>query len=377
LPYDRPVLSKNLTKASDMEDLFLRKEEFFEEHGIEVMLSSTVKEVDADSQEVIFLSGRPSLKYDKVLIATGATPRKLTCPGAQSKNVFTLRVPEDSLNIAEACTRGKKVVVVGSSFIGMEIAATMCRRGCQVSVIGMESVPFERVLGKRIGQSVKTFFESKGIAFIGNEVVEEMKTNGDLANTVVLKGGTALPCDAVVVGAGVIPNATFVKGVGKGPDGSIITDKFMKSPNGSLYAAGDVATYARESGPPLRVEHWQVACTQGRVAAWNMCGNKKPYDDVPFFWTSLFGKNLRYVGNCKKYNELVIEGDLEKMDFVAYYCNNGEIEAVSTMARDPVAIAACELMRLGKMPSANDIKEGRSHGSNLVDRLKALNRKGA
>lgn len=240
----------------------------------------------------------------------------------------------------------------------------------------MESVPFERVLGKRIGQSVKKFFEAKGVKFLGNEMVSEIQGRDGLANAIVLKSGTALPCDAIVVGAGVIPNASLVTGVSKGPDGSIITDRFLKTSNDSLYAAGDVATYAREGEPPLRVEHWQVACTQGRIAAWNMCEKMLPYDETPFFWTSLFGKNLRYVGNCKKYDELVVEGDLDKMDFVAYYCNKGKIEAVSTMARDPVSIAVCELLRLGKMVTADDIKEGRSHGADLVNRLKALNRKG-
>lgn len=375
LPYDRPVLSKNLAKAADPASLALRDDDYFAEHDIEFRRNTAVVGVDAQ-QKVVRLSGGEEIRYDAALVATGAKPRVLSIPGADFPDVYSLRTPEDAQRIAAACSKGKQVVVVGSSFIGMEVAATLKRRGCEVTVLGMEVVPFERVLGRRIGEAVKTLFESQGVKFIGSAVVNEIVQKAPGGGLVAkLKSGKDLPCDAVIVGVGVVPNAGFVTGAEKGRDGSLITDEKLQTSAVGLFAAGDVATYrSPHTGEALRVEHWDVATSQGRMAAKSMLGKPDVFDQTPFFWTSLFGKNLRYVGHCKEFDELMVDGDLQKLTFVAYYCHKGSVKAVATMSRDPVAVAAGELMRMGKMPSVEDLKAGRASAAGLAEELKRLSR---
>jgi len=254
---------------------------------------------------------------------------------------------------------------------------TLRRLGCEVTVLGMEKVPFERVLGRKLGDSIRSFFESKGVKFLGETSVTEVRKVGTGLEA-LLRSGNKLACDAVVVGVGVTPNADFVSGVEKARDGSIITDEFLRSSTEGLFAAGDVATYASPSSrEALRVEHWDAAMSQGRVAARNMLGEHVRFEVTPFFWTSLFGKNLRYVGFCPKFDDVIVEGDLAKLNFVAYYCFQGAIRAVATMARDPIAVAAAELMRMDAMPSASALRKGDASGSGLVDDLRRRSGRGA
>jgi len=372
LPYDRPVLSKNLAKGAEPKSLALRDEAHFQEHEIDIRFGAAVKELRADEKIVQLVSGE-EIKYDAALVATGAKPRLLPIPGGNLPGVMALRTPEDAQRIGAACGKGKKVIVIGSSFIGMEIAATLNRRGCDVTVLGMETVPFERVLGIRVGDAIKNFFEEKGVTFMGSSSVTEITQTEGSGLTASLKSGQKLTCDAVIVGVGVIPNCEFVSGVEKARDGSLVTDEHLKTSGPCLYAAGDVAQYRSPSGDQLRVEHWDVATSQGRLAAKCMLGETDTFDQTPFFWTSLFGKNLRYVGHCMKFDEFMVDGDLKKLTFVAYYCQNNEVKAVATMGRDPVAVAAGELMRMGKMPSAEDFKSGKATAAGLADRLRELN----
>lgn len=372
LPYDRPVLSKNLSKAGDVESLYLREREHFEEHDVEVRHGATVVSVNA-AEKTIKLSSGEEIKYDAALVATGATPRALPIPGGKLPGVMALRNPEDAQKIAAACPKGKRVVVIGSSFIGMEIAATLNRRGCDVTVLGMESVPFERVLGTKLGSSIKTLFESKGVIFKGGVVVGEIQQGAENSLTAVLKSGDKIACDAVIVGVGVQPNCKFVEGVEKAPDGALLTDEFLQTSAPGLFAAGDLANYkSPQTGEQLRCEHWVVASSQGRFAAKAMVGNKESFDQTPFFWTSLFGKNIRYVGNCTKFDDLIIDGDVNKLNFVAFYCQSGVVKAVATMGRDQVAAAAGELMRMGKMPAAKDFKTGKAKPADLAEELRKL-----
>lgn len=371
MPYDRPVLSKNLGKASDPGSLSLRDAEYFDEHEIEVKRSAKVSSLDA-SKKLIKLASGQEIRYDAALVATGAKPRLLPVPGGSLPGVLALRTPEDAQKISAQCEKGKRVLVIGSSFIGMEVAATLKRRGCEVTVLGMEAAPFERVLGHRLGASMKRFFESKGVTFIGKAVVSEVVQTGSGLQATT-KAGQKLVCDAIVVGVGVIPNAGFVTGAEKARDGSLVTDEFLQCSAEGLFAAGDVATYrSTKSGQNQRVEHWDVAMSQGRLAAKSMAGKKEAFDATPFFWTSLFGKNLRYVGYCAEFDELLVDGDMEKLNFVAFYCYKGVVRAVATMARDPVAVAAGELMRLGRMPSVDDLKVGRSRPGGLASELANL-----
>lgn len=370
LPYDRPVLSKNLAKADDPASLALRDDDYFAEHDIEFRRGAAVQSLDAQAKMLTLASGE-EIRYDAALVATGARPRELPIPGGKLPNVMALRTPEDAQRISAACTKGKSVVVIGSSFIGMEAAATLQRRGCEVTVLGMEAVPFETVLGRKLGEAFKAFFESKGVSFVLGSSASEITEKDGGKLLVKLKCGKTLSCDAAVVGVGVVPNTGFVAGAEKARDGSLLTDECLQTSAEGLFAAGDVASYRSPgSGDVVRVEHWDVATSQGRAAAKAMVGKRDPFAQTPFFWTSMFGKNLRYVGHCKQFDDLVIEGDLKKFSFVAYYCHKNVVKAVATMGRDPVAVAAGELMRLGQMPSAADLKAGRASSAGFAEKLR-------
>eukprot|EP00161_Ancyromonas_sigmoides_P023159 TRINITY_DN71_c1_g1_i2.p2 TRINITY_DN71_c1_g1~~TRINITY_DN71_c1_g1_i2.p2 ORF type:complete len:550 (-),score=231.04 TRINITY_DN71_c1_g1_i2:41-1690(-) len=371
LPYDRVKLSKNLSVAAA--SIALRPAEFYARHGIEIMLGTTATAVDAGARTVTTDRGGV-IPYTKLLIATGGHARQLTMsPGYDLGGIHTLRVPSDAHAInALADANPATVVVVGSSFIGMEAAACLkqAKKIARVVVVGMETVPFERVLGAEIGAAMQRLHEDRGIEFRMQSTVKEFRagTGADSGSVrqVVLSGGEVIDCDFCVVGAGIICATDYLKASGfeTERDGSLIVDDKLRiakgkaGESGDVFAAGDVARfpYAGADGSLIRIEHWDVAQQQGRVAARNMLGGNAAYETVPFFWTAQFGKSLRYAGNCMAPTDIIIKGSLDDLEFVAYYVCGGRVTAVATMGADPVAVAASELLRQGKMPSVASVK---------------------
>eukprot|EP00927_Polykrikos_kofoidii_P079472 TRINITY_DN76256_c0_g1_i1.p1 TRINITY_DN76256_c0_g1~~TRINITY_DN76256_c0_g1_i1.p1 ORF type:complete len:646 (+),score=128.61 TRINITY_DN76256_c0_g1_i1:83-2020(+) len=375
LPYDRVVLSKNLEKTA--EGLRLRPEEFFEETDIEMIRSAMVTRVDAAGQMVHFQDEEGTdavLPYDRVLVASGGTPRKLFVPGAMMEGVYTLRTPEDAANISKHAKKGQRIVVVGGSFIGMEIASSLQKKGCNVSVVAMESVPFERVLGKKVGASFARLLQKEGITWFGTSQVRLFRGN-EAVNGVELEDGEVLPADAVVVGAGVLPNTRFVDGVALDKNGALVVGPLLNSKaHPTFFAAGDVCTYpSLQTGAHVRIEHWDVATQQGRVAARNMLGKHQPFTTTPFFWSQILGKNLRFVGHAPEVlDRVIIEGDVSGFEFISYYTEDDEIRAVATVNRDPVAVACAELMRRGKMPKVSELVLGTVNAEVIMERLRDL-----
>lgn len=374
LPYDRVQLSKKLDATA--ESLQLRPAEFFEKNDIEVVHGANVTSVDAKSREVKYKVGNTEecLKYDKALVATGGTPRKLFCPGANLKGIFTLRTPEDAADIAKYAKPGQKLVVVGGSFIGMEVASTLRKKGCDVAVVAMETVPFERVLGKKVGASFARMLQKEGVEWFGTAQVRLFRGNAGV-NGVELEDGEVLPADAVVIGAGVLPNTRFLEGVALDKNGAIMVNPLLASESeSSLFAAGDVCAYpALMTGTRVRIEHWDVATQQGRVAARNMLGQYVPFTTTPFFWSQLFGKNMRFVGHAPEaLDRVIIEGDVAGMEFISYYTEDDEIRAVATVNKDPVAVACAELMRRGKMPKVSELILGVVNAEVIMERLRDL-----
>lgn len=355
----------------------MRPPEFFEERDIEILLNTTVRRLDVKERRIHYAAGAEKeqvLEYDRVLVATGGTPRKLFCPGADMNGIFTLRTPEDAAEITKYAKKGHKIIVVGGSFIGMEIASTLRKKGCDVSVIAMESVPFERVLGKKVGASFARLLQREGVQWFGSSQVRLFRGNRAV-NGVELEDGEVLPADAVVVGAGVLPNTRFVKGITLDKNGAIVVGPLLNTEaEPTLFAAGDVCTYpALKTGTHVRIEHWDVATQQGRVAARNMLGKFEPFTTMPFFWSQILGKNLRFVGHAPDVlDRVVIEGDASGFEFISYYTQNDEICAVATINRDPIAVACAELMRRGKMPKASEVIIGVVNGDVLLQRLQAL-----
>ena len=356
LPYDRPKLSKALSSSADA--LSLRKAEFFKAHDIEVLQGKEAVGVDVASKTVTYADGSTQ-KYDRVAFATGGAPRSCPAPGNDLQGIHLLRTVSDGNAIA-AEAEGKHLVVVGTSFIGMEVAACLVSKCESVTVVGRSAVPFKFSLGETIGLALKNMHEEKGVKFqLGTTVSEFVGEDGKLTS-VKLENGETLQADVCVLGLGVTPSTSYLKsveGLTFAPGGSVKVDKSMKAAE-DIFVAGDIAHFPLDlAGDHVTIGHWQVASYHGRIAACGMLDSPKAVvNTVPFFWTQQFGKSVRYAGYAGKFDDVIIEGDPNELKFVAAYVREGKVAAVATMGMDPLAAKAADCLRTGTMPSAEEIK---------------------
>lgn len=345
--------------------------------------TSAVK-VDVKGKTVTFDDGS-SVPYDSLILATGGTPRRLPLPGAKEgelEGVMVLRSISDTKAIVGACgdKQDKDVVVVGTSFIGMETAIALAgqKKAKSVTVVGMEEVPFQNVLGKEVGQGLaKTQEKNNGLKFYNKAGVVKIEGKDGKASALHIKDENgkevALPADVVVLGVGVAPATEYLKESSGFPellkDGSIAVDKDLRviglPQDAGVFACGDIATVpARdEAGATVRIEHWNVAGNHGRAVGKTIAAGGKsttPYDVLPIFWSAL-GSQLRYVsdGNPPGFDETYVDGNPEELKFAAYYAKKGKITAVCTMGVDPLMVHSASLMSTGRMPSLADIKSGK------------------
>lgn len=365
LPYDRPNLSKEYLQGNaEPEWLPLRSADFFAEQDIEVIQGREITRVDA-AQKTITFADAEVLRCDALLLATGGEPRRLPFQSRANSNVFLLRSYNDSDAIIAAAEKGRRAVVIGASFIGMEVASSLTARGCEVTVVAPEKVPFEKILGLEIGKLFQDIHVENGVKFrLAASIVDF--TGPDKVTAVVLENGERLEADLVIVGVGVKPATGFLEGVNLHKDGGVIVDEYMRAADG-VYAAGDIAYFPHPfTGERQRIEHWRTAMQQGQIAARNMAGKKVAYDAIPFFWTRQFDAGLLYVGHAVTWNEIIYQGDLPARDFLAFYIKEDRVLAVAGMNRDREMAAAEELMRLDRMPMAAQLK------GNSVNLVKAL-----
>ncbi|KAK3736315.1 hypothetical protein QZH41_020775 [Actinostola sp. cb2023] len=355
IPYDRPMLSKKLAIAAG--DMKLRSSEYLAEHGIEFWSGKEAVGLDIVKKTVL-LKGGITLDYDSVLIATGGKPRSLNVPGSDLENVLLLRSPEDANKIAQVGP-GKKAVVIGSSFIGMEIAAFLAGKATSVTVVGRSEIPFANVLGKDIGGLLKKMHEEKGVKFISGQTAKEFKGQGGKLKAVVLTDGTELEADICLQGVGVKASTEFLSntGVPLNSQGHVIVNKYMQACDG-VYAAGDIANFPLKmlDGESVTIGHWQMSHKHGLTAARNMLGKNEEINTVPFFWTMQHGKSVRYCGHAHHFDDVIIDGSLEEKKFVAYFVKGEKVLAVATMGRDPVAAKAANLLYEGKMATTSEIR---------------------
>ena len=357
LPYDRPNLSKDyLAGHADPEWMPLRPDDFFDEHAIEVLREKEAASMDAGKKTITFSDGE-TISYDSLLIATGGTPRRLPFQSDTQQNVFLLRSFADCDAILPAAEKGRRAIVIGASFIGMETAASLQSRGCEVTVVAPDEVPFQKILGTEIGRLFKDLHERKGVKFKLGASVASLE-GSEKVEAVVLEDGERLEADFVVVGVGVRPATDFIHGVKMHKDGGVITNEYLEIGD-SLYAAGDIAHFPDpRTGEMTRIEHWRTALQQGRTAARNMAGNRTAYTAVPFFWTKQFGKSLRYVGHAKDWDKIIFQGDLDKQDFLAFYVKDNGILAVAGMNRDRDMAIWEERMRNGRILAPDQLSDG-------------------
>lgn len=353
LPYDRVKLTKVLNP--EIEKIALRDEEFFEQRTIEVLKRAQVLELDAKLRTVRLQTGE-LYTYDQVFIASGATPRTLSVKGSDLRKIFPLRTYCHSRLIYSNINGESNVVIVGSSFIAMELASTIAKQVNSVCVVSRGRLPLMDVFGELVASRIFTWFKEQGIRFQLNSQVMEF-LGDEVLQEVVLSDGTHLEADVCIVGIGVIPNTEFIKSKEiQITDSRLITvDHFLQTTHPGIFAGGDVVVAPHANGQ-ANITHWSNACYHGHIAARNMLGQKKRLNTVPYYWTVFFGKPFRYAGYALKFDDVVVTGDLENLKFVAYYCLEQTVLAVATSGMDPVASLFAERLHERKVLTKNEIE---------------------
>ncbi|XP_049553539.1 apoptosis-inducing factor 3 isoform X5 [Orcinus orca] len=357
LPYDRPKLSKSLD--AQLEQLALRPKEFFRAQGIEVLTEAQVVTVDVRNKKAVFKDGF-KLEYSKLLLAPGSSPKTLSCKGKDVENVFTIRTPEDANRVVRLA-RGRNAVVVGAGFLGMEVAAYLTEKAHSVSVVELEETPFRRFLGERVGRALMKMFESNRVKFYMQTEVSELRAQEGKLKEVVLKSSKVLRADVCVVGIGAVPATGFLRqsGIGLDSRGFIPVNKMMQTNVPGVFAAGDAVTFplAWRNNRKVNIPHWQMAHAQGttspaaawgRVAAQNMLAQEAEISTVPYLWTAMFSKSLRYAGYGEGFDDVIIQGDLDELKFVAFYTKGDEVISVASMNYDPIVSKVAEVLASGR-----------------------------
>ena len=340
LPYDRPNLSKDyLAGTIPFEFVPLRDESFYEKNGIETRLGISAVNLDIRTREIVLSTG-DRVAYDRLLLATGAEPVRLTIPGAEQPHVHTLRSLNDCQAIINAAKAAKRAVIMGASFIGLEVAASLRGRELEVHVVAPDKRPMERVLGSDLGDFIRGLHEEHGVVFH-----LENKAKAIDGKTVRLESGGTLEADVVVVGIGVRPRLELAQNAGLRLDRGVAVDQYLETSAPGVYAAGDIARWPDpHSGENLRVEHWVVADRQGQAAAVNMLGQREPFVQVPFFWSQHYDVPINYVGHAESWDEIVIDGDVMRKDCLLRFKRAGRVAAAASIFRDLQSLQAEVMM---------------------------------
>jgi NADPH-dependent 2,4-dienoyl-CoA reductase/sulfur reductase-like enzyme/nitrite reductase/ring-hydroxylating ferredoxin subunit len=335
-PVDRPNLSKDYLAGSASEDWIpLRPESFYSENSIDLRLQANVADIDVRARDVALADGT-RIPYHRLLLATGAEPVRLSIPGADRPHVRTLRSFADCRAIIAQARSAHRVAVIGASFIGLEVAAALRARGLDVHVIAPEQRPMERILGPQMGDFIRALHEEHGVAFHLGETASAIE-----GRRVTLSGGDMLEADLVVVGIGVRPRIALAERAGLAVDRGVVVNARLQTSVPDIFAAGDIARWPdRRSGERIRVEHWVVATRQGQTAARNMLGRGETFTAVPFFWSQHYDVSINYVGHAEKWDDLVIEGDIEGKDCLLHFRSRGRTLAVASIFRDVASLQA-------------------------------------
>ncbi|KAK9522716.1 hypothetical protein VZT92_019162 [Zoarces viviparus] len=355
-PYDRPKLSKSL--ESTAEQLRLRSMDFLQDHDIELLTEKEAVAIDVKTHSVTFEDGL-RMEYRKLFIATGSTPKPMVYKGKDVRNVFHLRTPDDANSVARLANN-KNAVIVGTSYVGMEVAAALTDKAHSVSIIGIETVPFKKALGEKVGKAIMKLFEVNRVKFyMLNEVSEMIGHHGELKE-VVLKSGKVLRADVCVIGAGSIPATGFLKqsGIHMDSRGFITVNKMMQTNADGVFAGGDVVVFPfpPRNNKKVNIPVWQMAHVHGRVAALSMMGRAADIKTVPYFWSAMFGKTIRYAGYGDGFDDVIIQGDLDELRFVAFYTRSEEVVAVASMNYDPIVSRVAEVLGSGKTIKKRDVE---------------------
>jgi len=347
VPYDRPALSKDFLNGSASKKLLpLHAPDFYRKHEIDLLLNTRVAAIDPRDKTVQLVKGGRR-KFDALLLATGAAPVKLDIPGAGLPHVSYLRTRNDCDAIVARAAKSKRVVLIGASFIAMEVASSLAQRKLEVHVVAPDAIPMERVLGPEIGAYLHRLHERKGVVcHLRQNVVtiDERK--------VTLKDGSTIEAGLVVIGIGVKPLTDLAEHAGIDTDRGVLVNEYLETSAPGIFAAGDIARWPDpHTGDRIRVEHWIVAQRQGQTAARNILGHRERFDAVPFFWTTQFDFTLNYVGHAEKWDQLDIDGSIEDQNCKLSFRRGGKTLAIATVGRDRDNLEAELAMEQADRPS--------------------------
>jgi NADPH-dependent 2,4-dienoyl-CoA reductase/sulfur reductase-like enzyme/nitrite reductase/ring-hydroxylating ferredoxin subunit len=329
LPYDRPNISKDYLAGTAPEEWIpLRPTDFYREQKIETLTNTSVTEIDGKSKHVTLSTGQ-SLSYGALLLATGAEPVRMKIPGGDLPHVCYLRTLADSRRIIEKSKHANRAVVIGASFIGLEVAASLRERKLEVAIVGKGSLPLEKILGRELGNLICGTHQAHGVKFhLGRTpaAIQERQ--------VQLDDGTILDCDLVVVGIGVQPNTLLAEKAGIATDDGVLVNEFLETSIPGIFAAGDIARWPDPRAGRIRVEHWVVAERHGQTAARNILGAREPFVAPPFFWSNHFDVQIRYVGHGSGDDRATVSGDLKANDASVIFREGNKVTAVASVGRD-------------------------------------------
>lgn len=328
-PCDRPNLSKDYLAGNAPEEWIpLKSEDFYRENDIDLRLGVRVDAIDASERQVSTQDGT-TVGFDKLLLATGAEPKRLHMPGFDAANVHTLRSLADARAIIAGAKGATSAAVIGASFIGLEAAAALRARGLEVHVVAPETVPMAKILGAEIGSFVRQLHEAHGVIFHLDRTAE-----GFDGSMLTLDDGSTLAVDILIVGIGVEPRTTLASTAGLAVEDGILVDEYLETTVQGIYAAGDIASYPRPgSDARVRVEHWVAAERQGQAAAANMLGQRTPFRDVPFFWSRHYDISILYVGETRGWDERRIDGSVFVGDCTVRFYEKGVMRAAASIGR--------------------------------------------
>ncbi len=334
-PYERPPLSKEYLRGeASREDAHVNPASWYEENGVELRTGTNVMSLDAEARTVK-LQGGDEVSFEKALLATGANVNLLRVDGSNLDRIHYLRALGNSDNIREDAASADRVVLVGGSYIGCEVAASLKSKGTDCAIVMMEDIALSRTFGEEAGRWFHDLLESKGIELHGGETLAAFEGD-DHASAVVTESGKTIEGDMVVVGAGVKPDVMLGQRAGLEIDednGGLLCDETLQTSVEGIYAAGDMCSYdSRVHGRRLRVEHWDVAMQQGQHAARSMMGDAKPYEVVPYFFSDLADwAGLEYVGPATDWDEVVWRGDRDAGEFAVFYLKDGKVAGALTV----------------------------------------------
>lgn len=350
IPYDRVPLSKNyLMGKMKSEVLYVKQSDFYANQKIELLVGFKAIKLDSKSHTVD-IGNDTQVNYKKLLLSTGGQARRLSIPGSDLKGVFYLRTIDDADEILNAMKESKSAVVIGGGFIGCELASTFTKKGISVTIIEAGPKILGRVFDSDSASWIESYFERKKVTIMKKITPVELEGNNGKVTGVKLQSGQVIPADFVVIGIGINPNVDLAKEAGLQVDNGIMVNEYMQTSHHDIYAAGDVARfYSPLFGRHMRLEHYDLAVKQGRLAGENMAGQSKPLEELPYFFSFMFDIRIEAYGDLSKYDTVITRGNpTGNGNFTKFYLDNGTVNAVMMVTRKENVENIKQLIRLRK-----------------------------